>query len=170
MSKNVICIRPLDEHDPKVISNSFLQQGCDKVVDQYSNYLLEQNNGKRYVLVAEVDKEFAGYLTIVWNSSYPPFFQKKIPEIVDLNVLKKFQRKGIASALMNEAERVISKASTNAGIGVGIVEDYGPAQVLYIKRGYIPDGNGMMNDLKPVKLGDSILVNHSQAFYLTKQL
>jgi hypothetical protein len=29
------------------------------------------------------------------------------------------------------------------GLGVELCADYGPAQMLYIKKGYIPDGNGV---------------------------
>ncbi|MEZ4847287.1 MAG: GNAT family N-acetyltransferase [Bacteroidia bacterium] len=62
--------------------------------------------GSRDIIIAELNGEFAGYLTIKWESNYIPFKEKAIPEIVDFNVLKKFQRKGIGTALMDEAEQV----------------------------------------------------------------
>jgi len=93
---------------------------------------------------------------------------KGIPEIVDFNVLKKYQRKGIGSRLMNEAESRIYKVSTYAGIGFALYADYGPAQILYINRGYIPIGNGLVKDGQIVKYGDKVVVNDSLVIYLTK--
>jgi N-acetylglutamate synthase-like GNAT family acetyltransferase len=46
-----------------------------------------------------------------------PFRQKQIPEITGLKVLIKYRRQGIASALMEEAEHLISQNSLEAGIG-----------------------------------------------------
>jgi hypothetical protein len=39
------------------------------------------------------------------------------------------------------------------GIGVGLYQSYGSAQRLYAKRGYIPDGRGVMYKQQPVTPG-----------------
>ena len=109
-------------------------------------YLEYQKNSQRDILVAELNNEFVGYLTINWKSDYFPFQQMGIPEIVDFNVLIKYQRLGIGTLIMNEAESRISKVSKIAGIGVGLMKDYGAAQILYIKRSYIPAGNGIIKN------------------------
>jgi hypothetical protein len=41
---------------------------------------------------------------------------------------------------MDKAEDIIKGRSSIAEIGVGIFSDYGNAQILYVKRGYVPDG------------------------------
>ena len=46
------------------------------------------------------------------------------------------------SRLLEIAEKEVATKGDIVGIGVGLYEDYGPAQRLYIKRGYIPDGKG----------------------------
>ena len=138
-----IKIRELREDDCKIIFQSFNKQGWNKPEVQYQNYLEEQSNAERVVLVAYFNDDFAGYLTIKWNSHYPPFKQKRIPEIMDLNVLRKYQNNGVATRLMDEAEKAVSTRSDYVGIGVGLTKDYGIAQMLYVKRGYIPDGNGI---------------------------
>jgi GNAT superfamily N-acetyltransferase len=95
---------------------------------------------------------------------------KKIPEIVDFNVLKRYQRKGIGTALMDEAEKSIKRVSDIAGIGFGVYKDYGAAQILYIHRGYIPDGNGLVRDSVPLNKGDVVTIDDSIVFFLIKNL
>ena len=161
MNKEII-LRDMVETDCQLISAGFAAQGWDKPVGQYAGYFQEQSDGKREVIIAEFKGEFAGYLTIVWETKYDPFRNKGIPEIKDLNVLKKHQRQGIASKLMDEAEKRISKRSKYSGLGVGLYNDYGKAQIMYIKRGYIPDGKGICyndRELEPgqnVKLDDDL--------------
>ena len=163
-------LREIQESDCQKISESFREQGCNKPVAQYKKYLAYQESGKRDIIIAELNQEFAGYLTINWTSDYKPFQIKGIPEIVDFNVLKKYQRLGIGTSLMDEAEKRIKKVSDYAGIGFGVYQDYGAAQILYINRGYKPDGNGLVKDSVPLKYGDQIIIDDSVVFCLTKKL
>ena len=157
--------------DCERISLAFENQGwMDKPIVQYEKYFSYQKSGKRDIIIAVVNEEFAGYLTIKWQSDYLPFQQKSIPEIVDFNVLKKYQRQGIGNQLMDEAEKRIKKVSDYAGIGFGVYQDYGAAQILYIKRGYIPDGNGLVKNSIPLKYGENITIDDSIVFCLTKKL
>ena len=165
-----LTIRKLNYPDCAIISSAFQAQGWHKPVGQYENYLQQQESGSRDILVAEIGGSFAGYLTIVWNSAYPPFLEQGIPEIVDLNVLKKFQRMGIATALMDAAERRIRLVSDTAGIGFGITADYGAAQIMYIKRGYLPDGNGIVRAAVSVGFGDTVKIDDEIVIYLTRRL
>ena len=52
----------------------------------FENYLKEQLVGARLVWVAYVDNQFAGYVTLKWQSEYKPFASDHIPEIMDLNL------------------------------------------------------------------------------------
>lgn len=163
-------IRDLGVEDCRAISLAFADQGWQKPESQYRQYLNDQQNGLRDVLVAELQREFAAYLTIQWQSGYWPFQLANIPEIVDLNVLKKFQRQGVATALLDEAERRVKKVSDTIGIGFGLTSDYGAAQILYVRRGYVPDGRGLVKDSIPLKLGATVVVNHDLVIFLTKAL
>ena len=165
-----IKIRNIEETDCKTISDSFKMQGWDKPVSQYENYLSEQASGDRSVLLAFVDDDFAGYLTIKWQSYYPPFREMNIPEIMDLNVLIKHRNKGIATRLMDEAELIVSKRSDKIGIGVGLTEVYGNAQVLYIKRGYIPDRYGISYNERFLNHGDVTTVDDDLILCFIKEL
>jgi ribosomal protein S18 acetylase RimI-like enzyme len=117
-----------------------------------------------------VEEEIAGYLTVRWESDYPPFREARIPEIVDLNVLPAFRRRGIASALMDAAEAIIAQRSPVAGIGVGLYADYGAAQRMYVLRGYIPDGRGIFYNREPVIPGEMARVDDELVLYFTKRL
>jgi len=163
-------IRLLKETDIQSIAAAFAELGWDKPAAQYQRYLTEQQAGLRVVLVAIVDGVFAGYVTIVWASGYACFLEAKIPEIVDFNVLPKFRRLGIGSQLLATAEACISEHSSLAGIGVGLTADYGAAQILYVRRGYIPDGRGICWGEKRCQHGDQVSVDDGLTLYFTKQL
>ncbi|MBE2236850.1 MAG: GNAT family N-acetyltransferase [Caldilineaceae bacterium] len=163
-----VTLRSLRATDAPIIARAFAEQGWNKLATQYMAYLSQQATGERDVLVAELEEEFAGYVTIVWASDYLPFRAAGIPEIVDLNVLLKHRRRGVATALLNEAEARIARRSPVAGIGVGLTADYGAAQILYATRGYRPDGRGIAVCGISVRHGDQVTVNDDLALYLTK--
>lgn len=163
-------IRLLEEKDIPVIAKAFEELGWNKPASQYQQYLREQLYEVREVYVAFVEGQFAGYLTICWKSTYGPFREKCIPEIVDFNVLPQFRRMGVGTQLMDKAERVIEKVSPVAGIGVGMTPEYGAAQRLYALRGYVPDGHGLhWRDHYP-RYGEQVKVDDDLALYLTKEL
>lgn len=170
MSVHNAVIREMVEADCAVISGAFAAQGWDKPLSQYQAYLQESLEGRRVVLVAEYEGQFAGYVNILWVSDYPPFKAAGIPEIADFNVLLKYRRQGIGTALLDEAEKRISTRSAVSGIGVGLTEDYGPAHIMYIRRGYIPDGRGLFQDGKHLKYGDQAIVNDDLTLCFTKLL
>jgi ribosomal protein S18 acetylase RimI-like enzyme len=89
---------------------------------------------------------------------------------VDFNVLPWFRRRGIGGQLMDEAERRIAERSPVAGIGVGLSADYGAAQILYIRRGYIPDGRGVSWRGAICQHGDQVSVDDGLVLYFTKVL
>jgi GNAT superfamily N-acetyltransferase len=169
-------IRLLQSSDIQPIAAAFAELGWDKPASQYEQYLSEQEAGQRVILVAFSGLqnlpilEFAGYVTLCWQSHYPPFREANIPEIVDFNVLPKFRRQGIGAALMNEAESRAAAVSPVVGLGVGMTADYGSAQRMYAKRGYIPDGRGLFSGGKPVQYGQFVPVDDDLVLFFTKLL
>jgi hypothetical protein len=71
---------------------------------------------------------------------------------------------------MDEAEHRIHQQSPHAGIGVGMVADYGAAQILYARRGYVPDGRGVSWNDKHLKYEDVVTVDDGLVLHLLKQL
>lgn len=170
MEKSKLNIRLLDFRDIPQIAEAFKKLGWNKPASQYERYAMEQELDFRDVYVAFVEDQFAGYLTICWTSTYPPFREAKIPEIVDFNVLPEFRRQHIGSALMDKAESEIAKVSSIAGIGVGMTADYGAAQRMYVLRGYIPDGRGLHHRSHHVQHGEQVTIDDDLALYFTKEL
>ena len=163
-------IQLLERSDIAEIAEAFNEMGWNKPALQYERYLMEQALKIRDMYLARVNGQFAGYLTICWQSAYASFREKNIPEIMDFNVLFKFRRMGIGTQLMDLAEAEIAKVSPVAGIGVGMTHDYGAAQRLYVMRGYIPDGNGLYYLGRPIRYGQTFKVDDNLALYLTKEL
>ncbi len=165
-----LTIRRMVYEDCENISSAFQLQNWNKPVEQYGAYFKEQQEGIRCVLIAEYCGEFAGYLTIVWQPMYPFFADNHIPEIVDLNVLIKFRKIGIATSLIVEAESIVARDYDEIGIGVGLIEDYGPAQRLYVKLGYIPDGFGASKHEHYLKYGDEVIADDDLIICFTKRI
>ncbi len=134
----------------------------------------EAELGERLVWVAFVQDQFAGYVTLRWQSEYPSFKNQKIPEIMDLNVLPTFRKMGVGSQLLDLAEKQAATKSGTVGIGVGLYagEDggYGAAQRLYVKRGYIPDGKGVTYNYQPTIPGNNYKLDDELVLWFTKKL
>lgn len=169
-NKTLITIRPMREADIEIIHLTCAAEGWVKPRTLYRHYWQGVKEGSRAVVVAEFAQEFAGYITISWRSNYPPFREADIPELVDFNVMPRFRKQGVGTAIMDFAEDLILQRSPIAGIGVGLTHDYGAAQRLYVKRGYIPDGRGIFKYHNFVSIGDKITVGHDVALYFTKEL
>ncbi|WP_131782883.1 GNAT family N-acetyltransferase [Legionella gresilensis] len=136
----------------------------------FKQYLQEQQQQKRLIWLAYYGDYFAGYITLKWQSNYPFFQENQMPEIMDLNVLPKFRQLGIGSLLLNKAEKECMVRSSYIGIGVGLYADYGAAQQLYIKRGYLPDGRGITCNYKAAVAGESYPIDDDLILWLTKKL
>ncbi len=168
-SKDLV-ISPIQPEDCKALSDGFAAQGWDKPQSQYEGYLREQRAGVRQVLVARWQGEAAGYVTLRPKAKAGPFAGKGWPEIVDFNVLEKFQRKGIGSRLMDCAEAEAAKTSRIVCLGVGLHSGYGPAQRMYIKRGYLFDGTGVWYQDKHLAEGAPCANDDELVLYLSKYL
>jgi GNAT superfamily N-acetyltransferase len=167
----VVGVRLLGPRDPAVLATAFGSAGwAAKSAPLYQRYLSEQAAGQRVVWVAERAGHPLGYVCVLWRSDYPPFRNARIPEIVDFNVLPEYRRQGVGSALMDAAEYRIAERSDRAGLGCGLYADYGPALLLYLGRGYLPDGRGVTYDRRPVAPGQSIRVDDAAALMLVKNL
>ena len=140
--KTICSIRKMQESDIKDLSRGFISQGWSGREEILARYFLEQECGEREVLVAEVEGALAGYITILPCAKQGPFAEI-YPELSDFNVFEPFQNQGIGNLLMEEAEKRVKLVSDKVTLGVGLHSGYGPAQRLYIKRGYIPDGTGV---------------------------
>ena len=167
--QNAIEIRAIDECYIAIIVNNFAKHHWPKPASTFETYCREQNQNLRLTWLAFYQTHFAGYVTLKWHSAYQPFLEKQIPEIMDLNVLPPYRHKGIGSALLATAENEAGKLHEVVGLGVGLYKDYGHAQKLYIKKGYIPDGLGITYQYKPVAPGKMVCLDDDLILWFTKK-
>ena len=167
-----LLIRELERGDVAGIVTAFDSIGWNKPAELYECYLDEQASGRRvaWIALAGVGGDFAGYVTVNWESSYPPFQAGPIPEIQDFNVLPKRRRQGIGTALLDQAEGCIARRSSVAGIGVGLGAAYGSAQRLYVSRGYVPDGRGVTYRYRTLEEGETTRIDDDIALWFTREL
>lgn len=163
-----LVIRTLRQDDADPLSSAFAS--WPKPRHLFETYARRVADGQLDLLVAIVDSQLAGYLLIEPRSSYPPFAAAGIPEIADFNVLHDHRRTGVGTALMDEAERRVAQFADVVGLGVGLYTDYGTAQRMYVRRGYLPDGAGVVLDGVPVEPGAEITLDDDPVLMFTKQL
>ena len=138
-----IKVRSMVPEDAKVLYDTYLSYGWHPEIETYESYYREQEEGVRLVFIAEYDGDVKGQCTLVLHPSEGPWGGKDIPEIVDLTVFFDILGKGIGTKLLDVAESEASKISDTVFLAVGVHSGYGPAQRIYVKRGYIPDGSGV---------------------------
>jgi ribosomal protein S18 acetylase RimI-like enzyme len=99
------------------------------------------------VFIAGFDGVNAGFAVLNTASRYDLFQRLGIFEIQDLNVIPGMRQRGIASALITACEEEArAQGCDQIGLAVALNQSYGPAQRLYAKHGYVPDGAGAMYD------------------------
>lgn len=119
-------------------------------------YLEDEAFGRRWILVAQVEGRIAGYITLLWEADDTAFRSTDVPEISDLRVFPDYRRRGIGTALLDEAEAHAATRSRVVGLNVGLHSGYGSAQRLYARRGYVPDGSGVVSEGVTVPEGATI--------------
>ena len=167
--KTTCSIRKMQESDIKDLSRGFISQGWPSREEILTRYFKEQESGEREVLVAEIDGAVAGYVTILPSAKHGPFAEV-YPELSDFNVFEPFKNQGIGNLLLEEAEKRVKVVSSKVTLGVGLHLGYGPAQRLYIRRGYIPDGTGVWYRNKSLEIGASCQNDNDLVLYLSKDL
>ena len=166
--KTTCSIRKMQESDIKDLSRGFISQGWPSREEILTRYFKEQEGGEREVLIADLNSAVAGYITILPDAKQGPF-AGIAPEFSDFNVFEPFQNQGIGNLLMEEAENRVKLFSDKVTLGVGLHSGYGPAQRLYIKRGYIPDGSGVWYRNQPLEMNATIQNNDDLVLYLSKK-
>lgn len=142
-NENGLIVRSIIKDDIEKFVKGFQDQGWHKSYEQFNSYYNQHENNEKKVIVAEIDGDTAGYVTLLPYTKEGPFAFKDIPEIVDFNVLIKYQKRGIGSRIMDVAENLAKEKSDYVSLAVGLHYGYGSAQRMYVKRGYIPDGTGV---------------------------
>lgn len=165
-----VVVRPFRAEDPVILRQACAASNLEKPITLFERYLSEHDARTRYAVVAERGGLVAGYVTLAWTSAYLPFADRGVPEVSDLNVLPHHRRAGIATCLLDHLEHVAGQRSPVIGLGVGLYADYGAAHRLYVGRGYVPDGRGLMYANRAVRAGESVVLDDSATLMFTKRL
>ncbi len=134
------------------------------------NQLANQEKQECSALLALYCGEVAGYVFVYYKCKWGGLGNCNIPGIVDLLVFKPYRQKGVATALMDMAEKLAKKYSNRIYLDVCLNSEYGPAQRLYVKRGYIPDGKGVYYEEKVCDINAECKNNDELTLCLVKKL
>lgn len=165
-----LTIRSMVKSDIEKLVNGFIEQGWHKPYEQFNEYYNQQENNEKLVIIAEVTGEVAGYVTLLPFAKGGPFAYRNIPEIVDFNVLIKYQKRGIGSKIMDIVEKLSKEKNEYVSLSVGLHSGYGSAQRMYVKRGYIPDGTGVWYNGKQLEPYSKCVNDDDLTLYFIKSL
>ena len=166
-----VLIRDMEEADAQILYDEYTAQGWHPDIAYYHMRMREHAEGKCVALTAVCGGRPAGAVYLYFNADEGPFKGKGWPIIVDLSVLKKYQRHGIGGRLMDAAERIARQHADTVCLGVGVCDSYGSAQRMYVKRGYIPDGSGVWyQDKQCVQYETVCTVDDDLILFLYKKL
>ncbi len=138
-----IVIRSMEIEDAKIFYDTYFSYGWHPSMETYENYYKEQKEGTRKVFIAEYEDKVSGLCTLVMNPKEGPWAGQGYPEIVDFCVFFHVHNRGIGNKILDVVEQEAAKVSDMVYLAVGVHSGYGPAQRIYVKRGYIPDGSGV---------------------------
>lgn len=165
-----ILIRPMNENDPIYFSAEECAQGWHSSPDKLNERIQHEREGRCITFVAELNGVGVGYVSLYSSPANGPFAGQNIPEIVDFNVLMKFQRQGIGTKLMDACEEAAAMICDRVCLGVGLHAGYGSAQRMYVKRGYIPDGSGVWYGNQVCEPYTSCENDDNLVLYMSKEL
>ena len=133
--------------------------------------LAAQTEGAMTVATAYVDKAVVGFGYLDRTSQYARFRAAGIPEIKDLHVAEPYRRQGVATAIVAFLEDTArASGSHRIGLGVGLNADYGSAQRLYARLGYVPDGFGVTWRNRPLRWWTFVRPTDDLLLWLVKDL
>jgi GNAT superfamily N-acetyltransferase len=125
----------------------------------------------RHIFIYYHDQQPAGYVILNLSPRYAPFQRLNIPEFQDLSVAPLFQRQGIGRALVQFCESFCQKSGHDyLGAAVALTANYGTAQQLYAKMGYIPDGCGVTYNREPIRQGSFQVIDDQLTLMLIKEI
>lgn len=171
--KNNILIRSLQKEDIEILSKTFLfpWATADTTIKKWKYYQDQQQKGIRAVFLLERQRELLGYASLLFQSHNRLFRENNIPEIHDLWIQEKWRHQGFGTLLIEHLEEISrQKGYSHIGIGVGLYQDYGSAQKLYVQLGYIPTGQGATYQSTPVKPGTNYPMDDDLVLWLSKSL
>jgi GNAT superfamily N-acetyltransferase len=165
-----IAVRPVDEGNSESAVRFLLEWVSDGEAEA-RRYLADHAEPDGVSLIATRGPDVIGYVAIVWESGYAGFRSRGIPLVHQIAVAGPFRQRRVATLLMDAAEQLArDRGIVTLGITVGLFDEYGPAQRLYGRRGYTPDGRGACRGQEPLRKGMQVTIDDDLIIWLTKDL
>ena len=139
-------------------------------IEYLKNNLDNQDNKKCSALLALYNNQIAGYVFLYYECKWGGLKNQGLPSVVDLIVFEAYRRKGIATALMDFAEREARSFNSKIYLDVCLNSEYGPAQCFYIRRGYVPDGAGVYYEQEVLSINSPCFNDDELTLCLVKKL
>lgn len=166
-----LAIRQAAQEDLPKLWGIIQTLGYAKDSGYFEHCLERQAKGDLLLLIAAFEGVDAGYAVLNWMPKYGLYRKLEIPEVQDLNILNTFRRRGFATEIIRYCEDLArAKGRDQMGIAVSVHSSYGPAQRLYFKLGYEPDGLGVTYDRGPVEFASLKPVDDQLCLMLVKGL
>jgi ribosomal protein S18 acetylase RimI-like enzyme len=93
-------IEYIKKSSPQNLENLILKKNSNTFLKKFIQSTIHSKNG--LILIAEVDKQIAGYLIIIIKKNIPIFKIEKLGEITDIYLKKEYRDKGISNKLRDE--------------------------------------------------------------------
>ncbi len=139
--------------------------------DYLHTQLINQEDKKECTALVAVSNEIVlGHVFVYYSCRWGAYKNQGMPSIVDLKVFPPYRNLGVATKLLDEAERIAAKYHSQIYLDVCLNADYGAAQRLYVKRGYVPDGKGVYYEETICPLNGQCINNDELTICLIKQL
>ena len=165
-----IAIQPVDEGNSESAVRFLIEWVSDGEAEA-RRYLADHAEPDGASLIATRGPDVIGYVSMVWESNYAGFRSRGIPLVHQIAVAGPFRQQGVATLLMDAAEQLArDRGIVSLGITVGLFDEYGPAQRLYGRRGYIPDGRGACRGQRPLSKGLQVIMDDDLIIWLTRDL
>ena len=166
-----VVIRDIEMADIEALTAAEIAQGWHWAsTEKTASRLPARDAGECVVMVCEYEGEPAGSVSLYWNAEWGAFKDMHIPEIVDFSVLMKYRRRGLGHIMMNVCEQLAATGCDKVCLGVGLYRDYGTAQRMYVKRGYVPDGSGVWYNYQPAPEYGMVENGDGLVLYMMKEL
>ncbi len=166
---NDIQIRKMTYGDIPLICKADKDES-ESFITYLKNNLDNQENKKCSALLALYDDQIAGYVFLYYECKWGGLKDQGLPGVADLIVFEPYRRKGIATALMDIAEKEARSIHSKIYLEVCLNSDYGPAQRFYVKRGYVPDGAGVYYEQEVLGINASCRNDDELTLCLVKEL
>ncbi|MGE4313978.1 MAG: GNAT family N-acetyltransferase [Pseudobdellovibrionaceae bacterium] len=165
-------IRIAHEKDLGCLEQISRQCGEHTGFDTFQEHFALQVKGERELLILSDETGRDVTMAVLnWKPQYAPFRRLNIPEIQDIKTIPEARRNGYGEALISWCEaRAKVKGLDMMGLAVGVDASFGPAQKLYIKMGYEPDGGGLTYEREPVHAQTLVRVDENLCLMLVKYL